>query len=133
MGQQNRTADPRRTLGSVGEDLAAAHLERAGYRIAERNFRNRYGEVDIVAYDERCLVFCEVKTRRAGGSSGPATPFEAIGPAKRRQLRTMSAKWFRERSHLLPWHPRNTRFDAIGIVIDARGRLVALDHLEAAF
>jgi putative endonuclease len=133
MGAQNRTADPRRTLGALGEDLAAAHLERAGYRIAERNFRTRYGEIDLVAYDERCLVFCEVKTRRLGGSSGPATPFEAIGRAKRRQLRAMSREWFRKRSTLLPWHPEQTRFDAIGIVIDARGKLVALDHLEAAF
>ena len=125
--------DPRRTLGSQGEELAAAHLERAGYRIADRNFRTRYGELDLVAYDERCLVFCEVKTRRAGSSSGPPTPFDAIGTAKRRQLRKMSVEWFDKRRHVLPRHPPETRFDAIGIVIDARGGLVALEHLEAAF
>ena len=126
-------SDPRRTLGSVGEDLAAAHLARAGYRIADRNFRTRYGEIDIVAYDDRRLVFCEVKTRRAGGSTGPATPFEAIGTTKRRQLRAISSQWFEKRASVLPWHPPETRFDAIGVVIDARGRLLALDHLEGAF
>jgi putative endonuclease len=125
--------DPRRTLGSLGENLAAAHLERAGYRIADRNFRTRYGEIDIVAYDEGCLVFCEVKTRRAGGSTGPATPFEAIGHQKRQRLRMMAAEWFRERRSLLPRLPDAARFDAVAVVIDARGRLVRLDHLEAAF
>ena len=60
-------SDPRRALGALGERLAAEHLERAGYRIVERNYRTRYGELDIVASGERCLVFCEVKTSAPGG------------------------------------------------------------------
>lgn len=63
--------DPRRTLGSLGEDIAVEHLTAAGYRILERNYRTRYGEIDIIAADSGKLVFCEVKTRAAGSSHGP--------------------------------------------------------------
>src|SRR4051812_50014695 len=78
--------DLRRDRGSLGERIAAEHLERRGYSIVDRNYRTRHGELDIVAADERALVFCEVKTRVAGGRSGPATPLEAIGPGKQRRL-----------------------------------------------
>src|SRR5215210_3156254 len=64
--------DLRRDRGALGERIALEHLERRGYRIVDRNFRTRYGELDIVAADRRALVFCEVKTRVAGGRSGPA-------------------------------------------------------------
>lgn len=124
--------DPRRKLGDIGEDEAAAHLERLGHQILDRNFRTRYGEVDVVSSTGACLVFCEVKTRMTGGRSGPASALEAIGPAKRRRLRLMAREWFRLRGG----HerlPRGVRFDAIGVVLDARRQLVALDHVEDAF
>jgi len=125
-------SDPRRALGALGERLAAEHLERAGYRIVERNYRTRYGELDIVAAGDRCLVFCEVKTRvtaRAG-----ADPFDSIGNGKRSQVRQMAAQWLAERRAQLdePRQPR-LRFDAIGVKISASGRLLSLDHLEDAF
>ena len=53
--------DPRRRLGARGEELAARHLEARGLEVVERNFRTRYGELDVVARDPRFLVFCEVK------------------------------------------------------------------------
>ena len=54
----------RRDLGAFGERLAAAQLEAKGYRIRERNFRTREGEVDIIAEHGSTLVFVEVRTRR---------------------------------------------------------------------
>ncbi len=57
--------DPRHSLGRLGERLAAEHLERLGYRVVARNYRTRFGELDLVVTDEEVLVFCEVKTRRA--------------------------------------------------------------------
>lgn len=120
-------------LGAHGEELACAHLERAGYALIERNGRcGRLGELDVVARDGRCLVFCEVKTRLAGTTAGPAGPLDAIGPAKRRRIRRLAAEWLRTRHQDGPraaW----IRFDAIGIVVDRRGRLIALDHVEDAF
>jgi putative endonuclease len=120
--------DPRHHLGQIGEQLAAEHLERLGFDIVDRNYRTRYGELDIVCFDGETLVFCEVKTRRATRS---ASPWDALGPEKRAQVRRMSAAWLSEK----PGRPYadELRFDAIGVVFDAQGRMVALDHLEGAF
>jgi putative endonuclease len=125
-------SDPRRALGALGERLAAEHLQRAGYRIVERNYRTRYGELDIVAAGDGCLVFCEVKTRVAG-RRGP-DPFEAIGGIKRSQVRQMAAQWLAERRAELDEPAQSRlRFDAIGVRVSAGERLLALDHLEDAF
>jgi len=120
--------DPRHSLGRLGEELAAAHLERLGYRVIARNYRTRFGELDLVATDDEVLVFCEVKTRRAGGTG---VPFDNLGDAKRRQVRSMSRVWLSEARD----RPRTSalRFDAIGVVIDRRGELLRLDHIQAAF
>jgi len=127
--------DPRRTLGARGEELAARHLEARGYQVVERNFRTRCGELDVVARDSRVLVFCEVKTRvvrDAAGASDVLGPFAAIGARKRRQVRAMAREWLGQ-ARLEGWRPSEVRFDAIGVSFDAAGRLVVLEHLEAAF
>jgi putative endonuclease len=121
------SSDPRHTLGRVGERHARAHLERLGYTVVEQNFRTREGELDLIVHGARTLVFCEVKTRRAG----PGSPWDALGPRKRRQVRMVAARWLAER--LDRPAADDLRFDAIGVVIDATGRLVRLDHLEGAF
>jgi putative endonuclease len=127
--------DPRRALGARGEELAARHLEARGYQVVERNYRTRYGELDVVARDARFLVICEVKTRivRDGeGSSDVLGPFAAIGPRKQRQVRAMAREWL-GRARLEGTRPSELRFDAIGVSFDAAGKLVALEHLEGAF
>jgi putative endonuclease len=118
--------------GSLGERVAATHLVRAGYTILARNFRTRYGEIDLVAADSRCIVFCEVKTRVAKGSSGPSAPLDAIGPAKRRQVRRMAKQWLVETASKRP-HRDGLRFDAIGVTLSPRGAVLTLEHLEDAF
>jgi putative endonuclease len=125
--------DPRRSLGERGERLAAEHLERAGYTILATNFRTRFGELDLVAADRRCLVFCEVKTRVAGTRRGPAGPLDAIGPRKRVQVRAMAREWLA--SSAASDRPRRSelRFDAIGILVSRGGQLVSLEHVEDAF
>jgi putative endonuclease len=119
--------DPRHSLGRLGERLAAEHLERLGYRIVARNYRTRFGELDLVVTDDEVLVFCEVKTRRAGSGD----PWDNLGEAKRRQVRSMGRVWLSEARD----RPRTSalRFDAIGVQIDRDGALVSLDHLEGAF
>jgi putative endonuclease len=116
-------------LGQAGEQIAADHLVRRGFTIIERNYRTRYGELDIIVSDGRTLVFCEVKTRLA--SRDGRDPLESVDRRKQVQLRRMAARWLVER----PDRPRvaDLRFDAIGITLDQEGRLLRLDHLEAAF
>jgi putative endonuclease len=123
------SADLRQHLGRTGEDLALAHLERLGYALVARNHRTRWGEIDLVVHDGQTLVFVEVKTRRANGSR--RGPWEALHERKRAQVRRMAAAFLAEVEN----RPRavDLRFDAVGVVIDPRGRLVALDHLEGAF
>ena len=120
------TTDRRHLLGQAAERLAADHLERLGYDIVARNHRTRFGELDIVAADDATLVFVEVKARRGGGR-----PFDNLHERKRRQVRRMAAAFLAEVGD----RPRSRalRFDAIGVTLDAAGRLVALDHLEGAF
>jgi len=120
--------DLRHRLGKAGERLAAEHLERRGFALLARNHRTRWGELDLVAFDGETLVFCEVKTRRLGGGSGP---FDGLREAQCKRLRRMAAAWLAE----TPDRPRSRelRFDAIGVTIDARSRLVGLEHLENAF
>jgi putative endonuclease len=122
------STDLRHHLGRLGEDLALAHLERLGFTLVARNHRTRYGELDLVVFDGTTLIFVEVKTRRANRSG--RGPWEALHERKRKQVRRMAAAFLLE-----PDRPRSAelRFDAIGVVIDGQGRLVSLDHLEAAF
>src|SRR3954469_20590453 len=87
------STDRRRERGELGEEIAAQHLVRRGYRIVRRNARTRHGELDLIAADARSLVFCEVKTRVAGGRAGPAGALEAIGPGKRRRIRALAREW----------------------------------------
>jgi putative endonuclease len=117
--------DQRARLGRLGERLALEHFVRLGFRPLERNYRVRAGELDLIVYDGQTLVFAEIKTRRAGGWD----PLEAITHAKQRRLRLLAATWLAGRA--TPPRAREFRFDAVGVVVDAAGRLVELDHREA--
>jgi putative endonuclease len=119
----------RQHLGRLGEDLALAHLERLGFSLVTRNHRTRFGEIDLVVFDGSSLVFVEVKTRRA--NSAGREPWEALHGRKRQQVRRMAAAYLLEVADRP--HSADVRFDAIGVLIDGQGRLVRLDHLEAAF
>jgi putative endonuclease len=125
------SSDPRQALGQRGEQAAVEHLLRRGFDIVERNYRTRWGELDIVAFDGRTMVFCEVKTRQVrSGAPGSLAPLESVNHRKRGQVRKMAGRWLSERRD----HPYAAflRFDAIGIRLDDE-RLISLDHLEDAF
>jgi putative endonuclease len=120
------SSDLRHHLGRAGEDAAAAHMERLGYAIVARNHRTRFGELDLVCFGHGALVFVEVKTRRGRGS-----PWDALGAGKQGRVRRMAISYLAETTDR-PAAP-SLRFDAIGVVFDARGQMVRLDHIEAAF
>ena len=125
------SSDLRHRLGALGERLAADHLARLGFEIVERNYRTRWGELDIVAFDGLTLTFCEVKTRRLTATGSGSGPLDAVGTGKRSRVRKMAGSWLierRERPYAV-----SVRFDAIGVTVDALGRLVRLEHVEDAF
>jgi len=121
------TTDARKSLGRRGEQLAVEHFERLGWEIVARNHHTRFGELDIVALDGEVLVFAEVKTCRLGKGS----PWNSLHDRKRQQVRRMASVWLTDADP----RPRfwDIRCDAVGVVLDARGTLVRLDHIQAAF
>jgi putative endonuclease len=116
-------------LGRRGEELAAEHFERLGYRVLARNHRTRWGELDLVLADpsEQTIVFCEVKSRRLGSGDWR----DNLHEGKRQQVRKMGAAWLNDVTD----RPRyaELRFDAVGVTLDDHNELVRLDHLQAAF
>jgi putative endonuclease len=118
--------DARRTLGDAGEELVARWYVDAGYRVLDRNWRCREGELDVVVARGPVLVFCEVKTRR---STAFGVPAEAVTAAKQRRLRTLAMRW-------LDAHPgpraATLRFD-VASVLAARGEPPVVEVIEGAF
>ncbi len=73
----------RHETGKLGEDLACKYLENQGYKILERNFEARQGEIDIIALDKTEIVFIEVKTR---SNTLYGKPAEAVNEQKQKHL-----------------------------------------------
>ena len=125
-----------RELGRAGEELACEHLVRLGFRVLARNVRMRGGEIDVIAFDGRTLVFAEVKCCRAparGARPDEArTPLERLGARQRARLRRLAAAWLCAPGRHRP-RARDLRLDAIGVTVDEHGRLVRLEHVEGAW
>lgn len=111
--------------GARGEQLACAHLAARGFAILERNFRTRFGEIDIVARDGPVTVFVEVK-ERSGATHGGG--LDAVTPAKRRRV-VLAARLYAMR-HGLSETP--LRFDVVTIDGDPTQR-PAVHHCPGAF
>ncbi|NTW15484.1 MAG: YraN family protein [Candidatus Moranbacteria bacterium] len=119
--------------GRRGEDAAARYLRSKGYRILERNYRNgrgkAVGEVDIVASDDRGIVFVEVKARIADASVEEVFPEEAITPSKLRKLARVAEEYLRERGK----RDVSYRFDAVLIVFRVGEKDPNIRHFEGIF
>jgi putative endonuclease len=113
-----------RALQQAGEQAAARHLERRGFRILARNWRIRMGELDLVAEEGSVLVFVEVKTRRSAGFVDPAA---GVDFRKRCRLRRLAEAYLAiERPAAGP-----CRFDVVSVVLDRRHPTV--QHISNAF
>lgn len=110
-------------IAKLGEDLACDYLRSKGYKIIERNFRQKYQEVDIVAIKNSILVFVEVKTRR---SNSFGSPFDAIAHWKLNHLVRL-AQFYKK---LHPNLPEDIRIDAVGIILTQENKLESIEHLE---
>ena len=113
----------RTQLGALGEQLAVGHLAALGLRIVARNWRCRYGELDVIAEDpDRTVVFVEVKTRAGDGFGGLA---QAVTPQKVRRLRRLAGVWLAEQEQHWP----AVRIDVIGVRVGRR-REPEVFHLQ---
>lgn len=113
--------DAHLALGHYGERLATRYLRDRGMEIIESNWRCADGEIDLVAREGACLVFCEVKTR---AGLGAGDPLEAVTHDKVRRLRRLAAAYLRGR----PDPVAQVRIDVIGVLAE-RGRTPVLRHV----
>jgi len=79
--------DRRKKLGNFGEDLATSFLKRKGYRIIDRNFRTKFGEIDIICEKQGKIVFVEVRTK---SNDTFGIPEESINARKKQKLALMA-------------------------------------------
>lgn len=112
-------------LGRIGENLAADYLQETGYKILVRNYRQKCGEIDIIAQDRNTLVFIEVKTRK---TLSFGSPFAAVTEKKQKQIGRV-AQDFLCRNDLFN---RPARFDVISVLIKD-GQKPKIDLLVNAF
>ena len=119
-----RLSNVKQLFGKEGEKFAERYLQQKGYKLIERNYRCRGGEVDLIVLDRKVIVFVEVKTR---SDHRFGSPLEAV-EARKQQKMIQAAQFFLNEKKL---HNREARFDVVGI--SWRGEKPAVEHIENAF
>jgi putative endonuclease len=117
----------RKSLGRAGEEAAIRYLEEKKYKILVRNYRQRSGEIDIIATRGRLLVFFEVKSLL-----GPGGDPEAYSMRQQRRLAELSECFLAQNAVSLPAE-YDVRYDYIRVGRGVDGRLMVLEHIEDAF
>ena len=102
----------RQQFGKESESIAVRHLKKNGYKILEQNYRNKLGEIDIIAKDRRTIVFIEVKTRR---SLEYGSPKMAVTPHKQRKI-SMAALLYLKKNNQIK---ADARFDVVAVRPDS--------------
>ncbi len=116
-----------RTIGQHGEDIASKALKRSKYKILERNFRCRQGEIDIIAEDkDGVLCFVEVKAR---SSDAFGRPEEVVNSHKQRRL-TAAAYVYLEKNRL---ELRNMRFDIVSVNLNSGESTILKNAFEVGY
>ncbi|MFM7059243.1 MAG: YraN family protein [Planctomycetota bacterium] len=120
------TASPPQVLGARGENAAVSFLRQLGYRILDTQFRNHFGEIDIIALDGDVNVFTEVKTR---ASTSDGQPFEAVNRRRQQRLTRAALAWLKFHNKL----NQPARFDIISIVWPQDSKIPQITHYRNAF
>lgn len=114
-----------KVTGNKGETLAAEYLEKKGYKIKERNFRTRFGEIDIVCSDGPTLVFVEVKTK-IGHDFGE--PEEMVNKRKLAQVKKMGEMYLQDKGLSVA-----CRVDVVAIVLASDNEIERLEHYQGVY
>lgn len=111
----------KKLLGRLGEQSASKYLAKKKYKIIEKNFTTKVGEVDLIALYGDLLVFIEVKTRSSTAYGNPA---EAVDYNKQRKYVLLAEQYvFMHPEH----NKRSIRFDVVEILNEQ------INHIEGAF
>ena len=101
-------------IGDYGELKATIYLKLHGYKIVERNYRTKFGEIDIIAYNDKCLCFIEVKTR---SRKDYGLAYEAVNFKKQRKIINCALQYINENNIT-----SDIRFDVVEVYRE-RGKL----------
>lgn len=112
-------------LGKSGEEVATHYLRRKKYKIVATGFRLFRGEIDIIAYDKKTLVFVEVKTRR---NRDFGLPEESVTPSKQQQIRKIAQGFLA----LNKIHNVECRFDVLSLIKNEKNEY-KIYHIKNAF
>ena len=115
----------RKETGAIGEKLAADLLKKRGYKIIQRNFRCREGEIDIIAQKDECIVFVEVRTKK---NTAFGTPEESVTLSKREKLIALANTYIQ--AYDKP--PQSWRIDVVAVELTPDNRVSRLEHIENA-
>jgi len=98
----------RQQFGKESESLAVRYLKKNGYKILEQNYRNKIGEIDIIAKEKGTLVFVEVKARKTHVFGNPKW---AVTPKKQRKISMVALYYLKatKQTHV------KARFDVIAL------------------
>lgn len=114
------------SLGCLAEELAAAYLVKKRFNVLERNYKTRWGEIDIIARDGTTLVFVEVKARMRDGCG---LPQEAVTKQKQYKIIRMAQQYMHQCDRKV--FERPVRFDVVAI--QWQGDVPVIDHIPHAF
>ncbi len=101
-------------LGKMGEEQAVTRLKKEGYRVIARNYRNTFGEIDIIAQDGKYLCFIEVRTRT---KDWHGHPFESVSPLKQKKIIRAARGYLSEHGD----DDIDARFDVVAVIPDDNG------------
>ena len=114
-------------LGAWGEIHAQRYMRKQGFKIADANYKSRFGEIDLICYDKSRLVFIEVKSR---SQAKLASAMEYVDEAKQKRVMITAEYFMRQYSFNL-----QPRFDVIEVYCDKSdfSKPVKINHIENAF
>ncbi len=116
----------KKRIGEEGEEIAANYLEKQGYKILERNFRCKIGEIDIIARENNCLIFVEVKTKTGLGHGSPE---EMVNRKKQEKIKRIAEFYLKEKD--LEGEDLDWRIDVLAIEFEGE-KLKNIDLIKNA-
>lgn len=114
----------KRKIGNIGEKYSEKFLKKSGYKVIATNYNTKYGEIDIIAENEKYIVFVEVKTRKENSLYAPV-----LAVTKQKQQRIMKTAYL-----YLKEYPtnKNIRFDIIEVIHNNK-KAININHIQSAF
>lgn len=113
-------------IGEIGEEYTVKFLEKKKYNILERNYRKRYGEIDIIAENKNYIVFVEVKTRHKDSMTSAA---DAVNRQKQIRIIKTASLYLAENET-----EKFCRFDVCEVYVNSDNlKLVDINYIKAAF